>query len=902
MSTALEHLKGKYEILEKLQEGGMGAVYKVRHRLLDEVRVIKVVRPQFKRDEEVKARFLREARTAIRLRHPNIAQLYDFSIDAEENAFIVMEFIDGITFLEMLRRSRALPIPLVLEMSRQSLEALRYLHRRNIVHRDIAPDNLMLTRDEDGSPLVKLIDLGVAKALEGGSSFTVAGTFLGKVRYASPEQFRTQEGAQVEPRSDLYSFGVVLYQLLTGALPVRGSSLSSLIAGHLLEPPIPFSETDAEGRVPEDLRKLVLRALAKKPEDRPASAGAFIDALENIQERYPLDLAEVHRLLAPPDAPTTKLSVVKPGSTQDRLDQQFQLIATALPKTRPDWVDARLQPDEAAEPEPKGGAALAVATASDEPASGGDAPTMATPLPEVLAPADPQPPPASAEEAALAAPAPAPPVWVEELVGEVERLLEGGDPAAARQALDQATEGANAYSAVVRLEKKVAESEREQNRRQVASLLVDARVAVGMDDPDAARRHLEAVLRLDPENSEATRLLTQVNRRQEEQRTQQTIVAEAVERAQEALAAGRLDEAERIAQRLETALRANEEASSIRSAIADARIKQREEQVAELLRRARRAAESSRFEEAEASLEQALQLNPNDTLIGSVLASTRRAREEHDRRLRQERAVASVTQRIEMLLQAEEIEQARAVLADAITRLGASEPLMMLQRRLEFLAAEAAAWSIARATVAEARELLKAGQGQQALARLEKAKAAAEGFPEVIVYVAEEEQLAHTHLDDVRRHREIAEACRRVEGLLAGGHLDEAARALALAEKLFPRQGDLLALRHQLHRALDERRASACAEVAARARELAAAGKFEPAIRMVNEALAANPDFREACAPLIDELRRGEAAYAVSSCLARGDRAGARRALALAEKMFPDEPQLAALREQLEGQ
>ncbi len=900
MSTALEHLKGKYEILEKLQEGGMGAVYKVRHRLLDEVRVIKVVRPQFKRDEEVKARFLREARTVIRLRHHNIAQLYDFSIDADENAFIVMEFIDGVTFLELLRRARVLPLPLVLEMSRQSLEALRYLHRRSIVHRDIAPDNLMLTRDEDGSPLVKLIDLGVAKALEGGSSFTVAGTFLGKVRYASPEQFRSQEGVQVEPRSDLYSFGVVLYQLLTGALPMRGSSLSSLIAGHLLEPPIPFSATDAEGRVPQDLRELVLQALAKKPEDRPASAGAFIHALEGIQERFPLDQAEVDRVLTAPDLHTTKLSVVKPGSTQDRLDEQFQLIATALPKERADWVDARLEADAGIEPAPPRVHASAAVATAEPVAAAGDAPTMATPLPGVLAPTALQPAPAGVDEPGLEASPPAPPSWVEELIGEVEGLLGGGDAAGARRALDQAAEDAGAYSAVVRLEKKVEDTEREQRRRQAASLLVEARVAVGMDDPDAARRHLEAVLRLDPENSEATRLLTQVSRRQEERRSHQTTVADAVARALDALAAGKIDEAERIAGRLESTLKATEDADRVRSAIAGARTRQREEHVAELLRRARSAAESRQFEEAEASLEQALQLNPDDTLIGSVLASTRRAREEHELRTRQERAVASVTQRIEVLLQAEEIEEARAVLVQAVARLGASDTLAALQRRLDGLAAEAAAWGAARATVAEARELLREARGSQALARLDQARDAARGFPEVLAFIAEEERVARDQLEGARRDREVVEACRRVEGLLNGGHLEEAGRALALAEKLFPRQGDLMLLRQQLERALGERRAGACAEVAARARELAAAGKFDPAIRMVNEALSANEDFREACVPLIDELRRGEAAYAVSSCLAHGDRAAARRALALAEKMFPGEPQLAALRQRLD--
>ena len=144
----LRRIEGKYEILEKLGEGGMGAVYKVRHRLLDDVRVIKMMRPQLVADEEFKARFQREARVAIQLRHPNIAHLIDFTIDEEDGtAFIVMEFIDGMTLEEVLRHSGPPPLGLAVEIGQQALRALACLHEKGFVHRDISPDNLMLTED-----------------------------------------------------------------------------------------------------------------------------------------------------------------------------------------------------------------------------------------------------------------------------------------------------------------------------------------------------------------------------------------------------------------------------------------------------------------------------------------------------------------------------------------------------------------------------------------------------------------------------------------------------------------------------------------------------------------------------------------------------------------------------------
>jgi TonB family protein len=322
-----EQIDGKYEILGKLREGGMGAIYKVRHRLLDEVRVVKVIRSQADTVGEAADRFLREAKAANKLRHPNIAVLHDFAVADDGQAFIVMEYIDGWNLLEVLSGFGPPPIALTVEIARQSLKALGYLHRHKIAHRDVSPDNLMLTRDVDGHPLVKLIDLGIAKALEGQGGLTTTGVFLGKPRYGSPERF---SGAGWDERSDLYSFGVVLYELLTGRPPFAGNDPASLMAGHLFRPPIDFAETDPAGQVPPELRALVLHALAKKPDERIASAEAFAWELAMLQDRFPLtreDLDRVWGALLPLGTGSVPV-VASPGSTQDRLDLEFGLVKT----------------------------------------------------------------------------------------------------------------------------------------------------------------------------------------------------------------------------------------------------------------------------------------------------------------------------------------------------------------------------------------------------------------------------------------------------------------------------------------------------------------------------------------------------------------------------------------------
>ena len=334
-------LEGKYEVLEKLHEGGMGAIYKVRHRLLDEIRVIKVMRPQHEANESLRARFLREAQMAVKLRHPHIAQMYDFAFDESGRGFIVMEYVEGISLLQMLRRTGAPSLGLALELARQTLTALGFLHRKGIVHRDISPDNVMVAKDDAGRPMVKLIDLGVAKVVTSTTGLTVSGTFLGKLLYASPEQFGAP-GSTVDQRSDIYSFGVVLYELFTGNHPFPGTSAQELIAGHLVKPPLDFATGDPTGRIPFDLREVVLKAMAKKPDQRYASAEALDEALAAVQARFPLDERDFHRVMEPPESlPTLRIQIPAPGSTQERINEQFGMASTPQPISVADAQDSR---------------------------------------------------------------------------------------------------------------------------------------------------------------------------------------------------------------------------------------------------------------------------------------------------------------------------------------------------------------------------------------------------------------------------------------------------------------------------------------------------------------------------------------------------------------------------------
>src|SRR5205085_10110046 len=238
-------------------------------------------------------RFLQEARTSTMIKHKNLAMLYDFAQLDDGSYYMVWEFIDGTNIQKWIGQNGAMPSRLAIEISIQALSGLDHLHSMGLIHRDISPENIMLSQDHHGKLAVKVIDFGIAKQLaegEGGQGLTQTGMFLGKLKYASPEQAGyLKEGEHLDPRSDLYSFGIVMYEMLAGRAPFQATNPHGYILKHVTEKPLPIGELNPDVKVPAKLEAIIMQSLEKNREQRFATAADFATALEEVRSSIPPD-------------------------------------------------------------------------------------------------------------------------------------------------------------------------------------------------------------------------------------------------------------------------------------------------------------------------------------------------------------------------------------------------------------------------------------------------------------------------------------------------------------------------------------------------------------------------------------------------------------------------------------
>ena len=263
----------RYHILKKLGEGGMGTVYLAEHVKMGRKSALKVMNPGMNTDPDAIARFNREASNASRLSHPNICGIYDFGETPDGMIYLAMEFIEGSSLTSLIEKAGQLPAPRAASIVHQTADALQVAHDAGIVHRDLKPDNIMVSKNRDGSDLVKVVDFGIAKASSSDAQkVTKTGMVVGTPEYMSPEQLA---GDKLDGRSDIYSLGLVAFNCLTGMLPFAAETAQEAMIMRLTDKPRSLADVKPEVAWPAALQATLDRALARDTDDRYTSAAAF---------------------------------------------------------------------------------------------------------------------------------------------------------------------------------------------------------------------------------------------------------------------------------------------------------------------------------------------------------------------------------------------------------------------------------------------------------------------------------------------------------------------------------------------------------------------------------------------------------------------------------------------------
>ena len=282
-------IRNKYQIQERIGIGGMGVVYRARHLTFNEVCAIKIVNDVIGGDANFLQRFQTEAVVTRKLRHPNAVRVDDFDYTDDGRPFIVMELVEGRNIGEILQAEGPFRVPRAVRIATQAARALGVAHKLGVVHRDIKPGNIILTLDEQGEEIAKVLDFGIAKLREAAGTdqpgMTMTGMVVGTPLYMSPEQFMGKKAAgEIDGRTDIYSLGVVLYQMVTAQLPFEGDTPYSLMMQHLQGTVRPPHELVPELHIPESLSRVILKAIDKSRDQRFQTAEEFIAGLDEVKD------------------------------------------------------------------------------------------------------------------------------------------------------------------------------------------------------------------------------------------------------------------------------------------------------------------------------------------------------------------------------------------------------------------------------------------------------------------------------------------------------------------------------------------------------------------------------------------------------------------------------------------
>jgi eukaryotic-like serine/threonine-protein kinase len=297
-------LAGKYRIEKLIKRGGMGAVYLGKHVLMDKTVAVKVLHPSLALDDDVVRRFSREAKAASRISHPHAVSVTDFGESENGVVFLVMEYLDGRTLKEIIKSEGPMRLDRAVEVLRQVAGALDAAHEQGVVHRDLKSDNIMLSRT-NGGEWAKVLDFGIAKIQQSGSrdaDITAANLVIGTPQYMSPEQC-SQSGA-IDSRSDIYSLGIILYEMLSAELPFTGESPTIIMMKQVQDPPPSIREIRPD--LPASVAQIILKALAKQPADRFQTAGQLSEALSSAAKA----VAEPELVAVPATVPNVPVPLV----------------------------------------------------------------------------------------------------------------------------------------------------------------------------------------------------------------------------------------------------------------------------------------------------------------------------------------------------------------------------------------------------------------------------------------------------------------------------------------------------------------------------------------------------------------------------------------------------------------